>query len=867
MRFAAQLCPLSSCCQKVLLLCKSSPLLKVAALAWVMLLTETPCSAQVQRVVIIKVDGLPDRMVDRFVRERNPRTGKSLLPWIEHVFYERGTRVANFYVRGMSLSGPSWSLLDTGRHLQIKANVEFDRYTLHSYDYLNFIPFYLNHATQRRVDMPGPEVLDELGVPLLADAYPYDERYLSFQLFQRGARWTTLQRGLINRFTSRSPRELFDEWTSGFDTRGIIFEQLERELMEKLSNPRIRYLDYYTSSFDHATHHNRDRETHLHALQEIDALIGRVWTASEQGPLARETALLLVSDHGTNTDERIYSQGYNLVKLLGSTAGGGHHVITKRRLLMDYSIKGINPIVPLVTTTTPDSYYLKKQSTDYPTALVDFDGNERAAIHLRNSDLNVLHILLQQLKRPELDTARRRAATEFLFSTLDRKRQDWQRTLAELNEELGMLRRMIERQRALVEAQPKKWTKADLDAGRDQAARRLYARLDLWMGDERSYTEYARTLTNLLALHRESFDPASLRIEDVIAQRAMGDSNTIHGLQNYVVGLQPSGLVLAADGSLDAAKSFARVDYPALLGDITVRNNVQPGVTNRPVDFVALRIPPETIRASLGGDLQADEIIWLYGGGESQALILSRKDQSGRILLRYLPVSNLTQDEDGQSDGERDARVRFVRAAWQSNLPLKMWEDENLRVPASIERMAWLDGWHTDLEWLRALHRTNYANALVGLHEQFSRHPTEALAAEGTADSADEHVLRRFRRRQRRLVENDLLIHAGDHWNFDVRGFNPGGNHGSLYRVSTHATLMLAGGEQTGIPRGLVVEEPYDSLSLVPTVLALTNQLPGGRPAPKLWERGFRIFPGRVIEELFRHPQNKRFMDGERADR
>ena len=55
--------------------------------------------------------------------------------------------------------------------------------------------------------------------------------------------------------------------------------------------------------------------------------------------------------------------------------------------------------MPLITTTTDDSYYLKGESTDYPTALLDFDGNERASIHLRNSDLNLLHILLRQLQR------------------------------------------------------------------------------------------------------------------------------------------------------------------------------------------------------------------------------------------------------------------------------------------------------------------------------------------------------------------------------------------------------------------------------------------------------------------------------------
>ena len=78
---------------------------------------------------------------------------------------------------------------------------------------------------------------------------------------------------------------------------------------------------------------------------------------------------------------------------------------------------------------------------------------------------------------------------------------------------------------------------------------------------------------------------------------------------------------------------------------------------------------------------------------------------------------------------------------------------------------------------------------------------------------------------------------ANDHWNFNVRGFNPGGNHGSFLRESTHSVLLFAGGKDTGIPAGLRVETPYDSLSFVPTILSLM-----GRPEPDL--------PGPVIQEL-----------------
>ena len=115
----------------------------------------------VKRIVIIKIDGLPSYYVDRFVKQNDPTTAKSVLPWIEEVFYRGGTRVPNFYTRGMSLSGPSWGQLDTGQHLQIKGNVEYDRFTLHAYDYLNFIPYYTEYGlSKRKADMPAAEVME-----------------------------------------------------------------------------------------------------------------------------------------------------------------------------------------------------------------------------------------------------------------------------------------------------------------------------------------------------------------------------------------------------------------------------------------------------------------------------------------------------------------------------------------------------------------------------------------------------------------------------------------------------------------------------------------------------------------------------------
>jgi hypothetical protein len=798
--------------------------------------------AQTKRLVVIKLDGLPNETVDQFVRERDPRTGKSQLPWIEHIFYERGTRLSNFYVRGISLSAPSWSLLETGQHLQIKGNVEFDRYTLASCNYLNFFPFLLNGARRLRVDTQGAEVLDSVGVPLFTDAYSYNNRYPGFSLYQRGTRFATFGNGIMAHF-KRAPKDLFDEWAMGLALGGTVEEGMITELTQRLKDPRFHYLSLMFQDYDHVVHHNGDRETKLAIMKQIDNNLGRIWTAVEGSPLAPETAFIIISDHGINSDEQIYSQGYNLVKFLGSPEGGGHHVGTQRRLLLDYSIKGLDPFVPLITTPTRDSYYLNGQSANYPTALIDFDGNERSSVHLRDSDLNTLQILLQQIQRKDLSTPLVKAACDAFFLVLERRRAQWQKSLVALNDELGVLRRNIVRQQELWRLQRKKFTKADEASGRDDETRRIFSQLDRWTETEEDYSQYARAMGSLLALQKGSANLARLNIEEIIPLRSMGEPNSIHQLQNYVVGLSPNGLKMESDGSLGWESSFLRLDYFARFHEITVRNNVQAQVANRPVDLVAARLPAQLVRQALDeSDSLAPDAVWVYAGQDRQAIILARESATGQYSFRYQPVKALRQNAAGQFE--------FEAIPWQADLPLKLFEDPKLSF-SGTDRAAWLSQWHTDVEWLRAIHLTQYSNGLIGLYEELARHPTEALATNRPDLSEDERLMRAFVRSQREAIEADLLIVANNHWNFDVSGFNPGGNHGSFFRISTHSTWMISGGERTGIPRGLVVDEPYDSLSFVPTLLALTGGLRDDMtPVPALLEKGFRRFPGRVVREI-----------------
>ena len=777
-------------------------------------LSPLSCAAGL-RVIVLKLDGVPADVLNEALAARDPATGRSRLPWIQHVFAENGTRIDRFFVRGISLSAPSWSLLDTGRHLAIRGNVEYDRHTLRVYDYLNFFPFYVNYARSHRVDMPGVEVLDSLGLPLISDHFPYRERFQSFQLLQRGVRWKSLQHAAQKRF-SKSPKQLFDEWETGFEVGNMVNRQTERELLQHAADPSFRYLDYFTGDFDHVAHLTPDRESQWRVLEEIDTLVGRVWTAIENSALASQTVLAMVSDHGMNTEPGVYSQGFSLLDFLNSRAGGGHHVITNRHPLSQYKLRGLDPFVSEVTTASGESLYLKGESGDFPTAALDLDGNERASVWLRNSDVNELQILLRALDRGEVKGSLRTAVVRASLGIVERHRAEWQTKLQDLQLELAALHRCAAALEAEIAREPRKWTAAQRASGLDKQGRRLDARLFSWRNTERRYGAYAQRLANLLSLEEKSFEPGAGKLEALIPKRFLGDPNSHAEVRDYIAGPSAAGLVLMPSGALDIERSFVHIDYPALLLAQRVRNQPQPQVGVQPVDFVAATIPREKIAAALSPEDRPNrDAVWLYSGEDDQALVLSRRDAiTGAQSLRYLPIAHLRADAAGA--------IHFDAAPWSARIPLHYWEDPKLRLPEGTDRAQWLAQWHPERDWFRAIADTRYSNGLIGIVEQMVRDPLPPLA------SSDDQLVRRFELQLRAATTPDFEVFASNHWNFNVRGFNPGGNHGSFFHISTHSVLMFAGPNGTGIPRGLAVEEPYDSLSFAPTILALAGLDRGG---------------------------------------
>ncbi len=89
--------------------------------------------------------------------------------------------------------------------------------------------------------------------------------------------------------------------------------------------------------------------------------------------------------------------------------------------------------------------------------------------------------------------------------------------------------------------------------------------------------------------------------------------------------------MLNSDGSLNIEQSFVRIDYFSLLHGVSVRNNVQRGITNRPVDLIATRLSRELVLPLIEDRDIDEDVIWVTAGANRQALLLSRRNAHGRV--------------------------------------------------------------------------------------------------------------------------------------------------------------------------------------------------------------------------------------------
>ena len=142
---------------------------------------------------------------------------------------------------------------------------------------------------------------------------------------------------------------------------------------------------------------------------------------------------------------------------------------------------------------------------------------------------------------------------------------------------------------------------------------------------------------------------------------------------------------------------------------------------------------------------------------------------------------------------------------------------------------------------------------MIGLPEAFSTAFKGAFArvAARAATRADK-LRTEFELSRRLAMESDLFVAASRLWNFDLKDFNPYGNHGGFRRQSMHALFWLHGGRRTRIAKGpLVVAPPFDALDVAPTLFEAAEISTDGAMPVLYRDAGFANLPGRAVRDAF----------------
>ncbi len=861
----------------------SRPLLVVlvaAVLAASIASAATPqAPASTIRLVILKFDGLPPDLVDRYVHVEDPRTGRSVLPWIDRLFYRDGIRFSNFFARGASLSEPSWAILDTGRHGVIKGNFEADRNTGSVNYYLDFVSYYADAARSHRVYPQAVESLDAAGIPLLSDAFRFEQRDTGIQLVRRGTKFNDFLQIGLNPF--RGPvKERLGDLLVGVNFHRAYDDTTRAALLKALHDPTIRYVDFYSANVDEVIHDDNSETGVLAALREADRTIGQAYSAIVESGTENRTVFAVVSDHGLTFDlNGRYSQGVNLVSYLCRPELGANTVLAHDVPRANYTLNRsiFKPWVDTSAITVPPKSLLPKRS-DRVTCIIDYDGNERAQMQFRSPDLNRLELLVDAMRHGGLDQARRQACARAAMDIVRAQSAKWLDEAAQVRAELAATRRLAEsyeRELADVDAQvaarrsAAEVSSAPLPSGpllRAYGGRSMINATDYWTDlDQRrkelhalvwrlhSYLDQYTEVADALALRAHSNsaeDLVNAATDKLFGPFDLGDRPTAGDLMHYPIGLRE--ITLDGAGNLDASASFMEINYLAGFTSLRVKNATRPDLAAAPVAFCATRIPcPSAVHTAIEQGIvtpneatSIDRAYLVYGDASSQLILFVRSDHS--ILAS--PVASF--DATAGSD-----HVTFQRAGWRPGLPFGLFEDPDLQTDG--DRTDWLRSFHGDRAWLSATYRTatglGVNNLVEVLGDDYHASFDEGMARDATEDL---RLLRRLELRRRDAMQADLFVHAAPHWNFDVKDFNPGGNHGGFGHQSMKAVFWMNGGSATHAAAGpLVVTDALDGLDFAPTVFEAAGVTEAGHFSTELERGGFRTFPGRIATEAIRPRQ------------
>ncbi len=828
------------------------------------------------RLIQIKIDGLSPLILDALLDPDNPEklarlpdpegfrraiqlyrleTGQAdLLPNFRRYFYEQGARADNMFSATSTLSTIAWAVIETGQPSIVKRHMSFNRNNGYLRSHLDGLRDTLEVIARHSRKTSALWELDQVGVSLLSDAFNPLRRYETPQIYYRLPPRDYLVGWAQTYFTDgkKNPWEILrghlKRRVEGMDYPEFSQEFLADHLAEKILEPDFtggERFDYLTVFFtmDHQQHVDPTPENLVHRLVSLDHRLGRIFRGVERSQRRDQTLVALVSDHGAEYQPGAVNLAFPITRAFRTRYFGGHTVATAMVEDVAHALTAPIPGVDFPRVyESPFSPYGKAADAggkgNYVTAFIDNFGNARAEVHLRNNDLNRLHLLLLARQR-KLDENQRSRWRERLRSAL-------QDACPWLMPEVENYRAYHQAARAWVPELKKRidtyWrdiaTRLEQEAGRD--AQQLHA-----LGQLEDLCRASDPVAWLL-----EHNPA---VEDLIPKKYLGPRNSLYQLTHYTIGLDAD--LNWVETTVDARGRPVPMNYISLLSDFEVPNPPLSQEAN-PVDLMASSLPTAPLRAALvergwlepGRELS--EVVWIVStahhnpGRGGQALLLETPDGQ----LRYLPIGSLEQADDGQ----------FLLRPRNDLDPLGLLYDAEFRSPSREPAVLWLERFHSRDEWLRATSRTHYSIAplivadIAGLHvQQFLENPAFQQTLTGFPSEEMKQQYLRGVAWKYSSQQPDLLLWSSYLWNFSSKSHTSGGSHGGLTPPVTRTSFLLWGGRDFHLPAGGVGQEPTTTLDIAPTLAQLLRMLDAsGRvilQAGAVRERPFLPFAGQAL--------------------
>ena len=807
-------------------------------------------AAERPRLVLIKVDGLSPWLLDALVDPDDPaklerlpdsegfrraiemfrqQTGqRDILPNVKRYFYEQGVRAQNMFSATVTLSAVAWSVIETGQPSVLKMHMTFSRNNGYLRGHLDGFRDSFAIVAGRSRKTSALWQLDQAGISPFADAFNPLRRYEIPQLFYR------LQ-----------PTDYLKDWAKTYATTGashpwdvfrghmkrrveemdypdfneeFLADHIAGKILENDFGPGERY-DFLTIFFsiDHQHHVDPTPENLVHRMVRWDRRIGRMLRAVERSQRRDQTVVALISDHGSEYLPGTVNVAFPITRAFRTRLLGGHTVAT---LLVEDAAHALSTPIPGIDFPRvyegPFSPYGKAAGKggedDYVTAVIDNFGNARAEVHLRNNDLNRLHLLL--LARSRKLNEEQRARWRTLFRQTVAELWPW------LDPELASYRAYHEASLA--------WA-ANLQQRADFYWRDIGKRLK---AEAERDTPQLRALSRLAELCRAEDPVAWLNnndpsIPELIPKKYLGRRNSVYQLGHYTIGLDDD--LNWVENTVDPYGHTVPMDYFSILSHYQAPNPPLPDEPS-PTGLIVRALPVEPVRVALveRGWLQPDvelrQAIWIVSSAQhnlrrgGETLLLEAAD--GR--LRYLPILNLNQDAGGHFSFEPHNQLD----------PLGLFYDAAFKAPDAEPAFLWLERFHTPQEWLEATGDTAYSIAPIIMADLTRQNSDGSLAnpkfqATLTGFPSEEMKERYLEgvRWKYAAQQPDLLLWSSYLWNYASKNQTPGGSHGGLPPLVARTSFLLWGGRDFHLPTGTALPQFATTLDIVPTLAQMLGML------------------------------------------